>query len=188
MKVILLIICFCFYQSMSFAQSSVTATKKFEKEIGIHFFAFYPSEYAPAPSLSLRRIITTSLQAGAGISEIYFRHRDAMYIPLYGDLQLAVGKNKKVTFNLKPGYGFFKERETGVYAWGPGNVVIKRTGGFYAGVGASYGFKLWTKSFKAGLNYMSASTNNNVFVESTKQSSNYRDRYTGMSVFLSYLF
>lgn len=188
MKYILLLISFCFYQIVSTAQSAVATTKKFEKEIGIHYFFLYPNEYAPAPALHLRKIITPALQAGAGVSAIYFKPGEAMYTPIFADVQLTAGKNKKIAFILTPGYGFFNAKETAAYAWGPGNVVVKRTGGFYAGVGASYGFRLCKKTFKTGINSMAASIKNNIFIESTKQSSYRRDRYTGTSVFLSYLF
>ena len=176
MKFILLVVCICVFQCLCVAQTKVTSDKKFEKEIGVSFFVIYPDEYLPSISFSISKIISPTFQVGVGINEIYFRYRRSLYVPVYTDFQITAGKKKKLGFNIKAGYGFFNSAETGKYAWGPGNVIVKRKGGIYSCAGVTYAFDISSKAFKAGINYTAALNKQNIFIEATKQSSNYVEK------------
>ncbi len=177
---------FFFYSS--FSQSAASTSKKIEKEISLSYVFISPGEFLPSVEFSFRKIISPSFKIGAGLTEIYFRYRERMYIPVFADACIYLGKKKRVGISAQAGYGFFNHTFIGKYVSGPGNVVVKRNGSFYLSAGPKYSFNIKNSKFNCSVNLVSPSTTYNLYIEDIKKTTNYVESNFGINVKFGLIF
>lgn len=100
MKTFYLAVSFILFSFYSLAQITTSAKKNYEKEISISYVVVYPDEFLPSLEFSFRKIISPSFRIGVGLTEIYFRHKERMYIPVFVDACIYFGKKKKLGLGI----------------------------------------------------------------------------------------
>lgn len=147
----------------SFCQNAANTNKKNKKEISLSYVFIYPGEFLPSVECSISKIISPSLQFGFGLSEIFFRYRKRMYVPVFAVAEIKFGKKKRVSLNFQGGYGIFN------YKWNNGNVFVEEKGSFYASAGPKYAFKIKNSAINCSVNLVNPITKETINNKSTAQ-------------------
>ena len=180
---LLVLISFCF-----FSQITTSMKNNYEKEISISYVVLYPDEYLPSLELSVRKIISPSFSIGVGVSEIYFRYLEKMYIPVFADAIIYIGKKKRLGLNTQVGYGFFNHTFIGKYVSGPGDVVVKRKGSYYLSAGPKYSFNINNRKFNCSVNLMHPSTKYSLYIEDIQKTTSYVENNPAINVKIGFAF
>ena len=147
----------------SFCQNAASTTEKIKKEISISYVFIYPGDFLPSVEFSISKVISPSLQFGFGLTEIYFRYRKRMYVPVFAVAEIKFGKKKRVSLNFQSGYGIYN------YKWDNGNVFIEEKGSFYVSAGPKYAFKIKNSAINCSVNLVNPITKETINNKSTAQ-------------------
>ncbi len=182
MKTLLLSLSFMLLSFYSSSQNTTSTKKNYEKEISLSYVVVYPDEFLPSFEFSIRKIISPSFHIGAGITEIYFRYRKRMYIPVFADAGIYFGKKKKLGLSIQPGYGFYN------YTWDNGNTFIKEKGSFYLSFGPKYSFDLKNKKLNCSVNLVNPITRERFYVVNTQKSGLSSMNHSGINIKVGFVF
>lgn len=172
----------------SFSQITTSGKNNYEKEISISYVVLYPDEYLPSMEFSIRKIISPSIRIGAGVSEIYFRFREKLYIPVFADAGIYFGNKKRLGISAQAGYGFFNYNSVSKNVSGSGNVHVIRKGSYYLSAGPKYSFKIKNLKFNGSVNLMYPSTKYSLYIEDINKTMSYIENNPALNVKLGFVF
>lgn len=188
MKKSLFALSFLFFSFCSFSQITTSTKNKFEKEISVSYVVVYPGDFLPSLELSIRKNISPAFHVGLGLSGLYFRYEKKLYVPVFADAEIYFGKKKKFGFNIQAGYGFYNYTTVDKYAWGPGNVIVKRKGNYYLSAGPKYSFNINNKKFNCSVNLVNPTTRHKIYIENTKITTYSYAKNSGINVKVGFVF
>ncbi len=169
---------FCY----SFSQSADGTTKKYKKEIALSYVFIYPGNFLPSVEFTISKVVSPGLHFGLGISELYFRYKKSMYVPVFTHTEIYFGKKKRVGLNLQGGFSFFN------YKWNNGNVFIEEKGNFYISAGPKYAFNIKNTAINCSFSLVIPQTKETVTNKTTQSNSTSINNNSGMNLKIGFPF